>query len=127
MKTVNQKGAAVLISSIIISTAVLSMILSMMYVGLNNAGSNRSYKQSVQDFFASQSGAEEALLQIKKRPNDLTFSLFNVMSIDVSRQFVDSLGSSDIEAVATSSLATKKVKYSCTQELSDCTWSEIAP
>lgn len=85
----SQKGAAALISSIVVSTVILSIVLSLTVVSIDNKTSINSFANSLQGFYAAESGAREALFQLKNEPNNLVFDDIVIGDIIVSREFVD--------------------------------------
>ena len=89
----NQKGAAALVASIIVSAGVLSIAVSAHVIATHNKAGMDSFVDSVKSFYAAEVGVGEALLQIRHDPNNLVFSDVMVGNIVVSSQFVEEEGS----------------------------------
>ncbi|MBT6691661.1 hypothetical protein HOB10_05010 [Candidatus Parcubacteria bacterium] len=130
----SQSGATALIAAIVTAAVILSISLSVMVISLNNKSSMLSFKDSIRTFYAAESGVEESLMQLRKQPNNLIFSDISVDNINVSSQFVESGGcagggvcNSNIQSTASTTEATRKVRYTCTQEISNCAWDELVP
>ncbi len=85
----DQKGAAALIASIVISTVILSIVLSLTVVSIDSKTSISSFADSLQSFYSAESGAREALFQLKNEPTNLIFDDILIGGILVSREFVN--------------------------------------
>ena len=124
----SQTGAATLIAAIIIASGVLSVVLSATIIALNDRVSLTSFGDSVQSFYAAEAGVGESLMQLRKDPNNLIFDDFIVADLNVSSEFVEGSGASSIiEATASTTKATRKVRYTCSNNISSCLWQELTP
>ncbi len=91
-----RQGAAALISAIIISAVMLSIVLSAMFLSLNIRASLASFSDSMSSFYAAEAGVKESLMQLRREPNNYTFSDFVVGGITVSSEFVEIPGACDL-------------------------------
>lgn len=85
----SQKGAAALISSIIVAAAILSITLSILIITFNMRAGFRSFSDSIQSFYSAEAGVGEALMQLRKEHNNFIFNDITVGGIVVSSEFVD--------------------------------------
>lgn len=127
-----ERGAAALLATIIVTTVIVLVTISMVAVSFNTLSADRSYRESVESFFSAEAGLGEALIQIKKQPNNLTFENFTVNSSNVSTVMSASGNCppdcfTNITSVATSTASARKVEYICDANISNCSWTELAP
>lgn len=127
-----QKGAAALIASIVVAIGILSIVLSTTIIALNNKSNLESFSDSIKSFYAAEAGVGETLMQLRKDPNNLIFDNVIINGITINRQFIEiSCGTppcdSMIEATASTTKATRKVRYTCDNDISNCFWSELIP
>lgn len=125
-------GAATLIAAIFVTAAMLSVSLSLSRISINMRNSLNSFIDATHTFYAAETGVQEALIQLKKEPNNYIFDNLLINGVSVERQFIDNPCeggecNSLIEATASTTQATRKVRYSCSKEISDCVWSELTP
>ncbi|MFA6307274.1 MAG: hypothetical protein WCS88_01200 [Patescibacteria group bacterium] len=125
-------GAATLIAAIFVTTTMLSISLSLSLISVNMKNSLNSFIDATHTFYAAETGVQEALMQLKKEPNNYIFDNFLINGVEVERQFIENFceGASCIsliEATASTTQSTRKVRYSCTKDMSNCTWSELIP
>src|SRR3989344_9102566 len=129
----SQSGAAALVSTIIVASVILSIVLSLVSISLDTLTASRSFKGSLESFYAAEAGLQEALFQLKKEHQDLTFEDIMINGLLVHRQFVAAGGGcqpncpSNIESLASTSAATSKVQFSCDAEISGCSWAKLVP
>jgi len=88
----SKKGAAAVVASIIVAAIALSIILSITLVGMYNRASVNSFYKSVQGFYAAESGVGEALMQLRKEPDNFVFDKFYLADIPVTSEFVEETG-----------------------------------
>ena len=131
----NQTGAVALVDTIIIAVAVLSISSSVMLISLQNRHVLNSYDHSLTDFYSAEAGVTEALMRLRKEPNNFSFPDIIINTTTVSTQFIDEVAScgeglecdTNLQSTATSSRATRKVRYSCDNDISNCFWAELIP
>ena len=127
-----KEGAATLISAIFVTAAMLSVSLSLSLISINMKNSLNSFIDATHTFYAAEAGVEEALIQLRKEPNNYIFDDLLINGVSIERQFIEDYcegGSciSLIEATASTTQSTRKVRYSCAKDISNCTWSELIP
>ena len=91
----SQRGSAALVSAMIVSAVVLSVILSILLLTLNARLGVQSFADSLQSFYAAESGVGEALMQLRKQPNNFIFPDINLGRITSTSQFVEIAGACD--------------------------------
>src|SRR3989339_1020248 len=128
----NKKGAATLISAIFVASAMLSISLSLSLISINMRSSLNSFVDATHTFYAAESGVEESLIQLRKEPNNYIFDNLLINGISIQRNFIENYCEGEscrslIEATASTTQATRKVRYSCAKDISNCTWSELIP
>lgn len=131
----NKNGSAVLISSVIVASVVLAVVLSMMLVVLDSQSGVQSFSGSLQSFYSAESGVSEALIRLRKEPDNFIFPELSVGNVSSTVNFVDLSGNcgptlecdSYLEATASTTKASRKVRYSCSQSIENCIWSEVVP
>lgn len=92
----SQKGAAALVASIVIAAGILTIVLSVLFVSLNMRASLFSFVDSIQSFYSAESGVGEALMQLRREPNNFTFNDFTVGGISTVTNFIEISGSCDL-------------------------------
>ena len=128
----NEEGAVALLAAILVASIIISIALSVVLVNMNNRNAYQSFTDSVQTFYSAETGVRESLMQLRKRPSYLIFDYITVGGVGISSEFVEidcgeeNCGS-NIQAIASTTRATRKVRYTCDQDISDCTWSELIP
>ncbi|PWB38663.1 MAG: hypothetical protein C3F02_03045 [Parcubacteria group bacterium] len=127
-----RSGAAAIIAAMVISAAVLTIAISTAVTANNNQISTKSFLDSTQAFYASESGLGEAIMQLRREPTNFIFATMTVSGFEVNTVFVDDLDCgtdclTNIEATASSTGATRKVKYTCNNDISNCRWFELIP
>ncbi|MBP9802141.1 hypothetical protein KBC40_00975 [Patescibacteria group bacterium] len=90
----NKAGAAALIASIIVSAGLLSIILSTTIIALNNKNSLAAFTETIDSFYSAEFGIQEALLQVKRDPNNLTFPNLSAGDTQIASQFVETQSAS---------------------------------
>lgn len=85
----NQTGAAALVASIVISAAMLSIVLSVLAISLNMRVSLDAFMDSVQGFYAAESGVGESLMQLRRQHNNYVFRDLQVGDTLATSQFFD--------------------------------------
>lgn len=85
----SQTGAAALIASIIIAAGLLSIVLSTTIIALHNKSALDSFIQTTDNFYKAEIGMQEALLQVKRDPNNLIFPTLSLGSAKVKSEFVE--------------------------------------
>jgi|GEM_PF-4733723 len=128
----NKQGAAVLISSIFIAAAMLSISLSLSLISINMRNSLESFLDATHTFYAAEYGVEESLLQLRKEPNNYIFDNLLLNGISIERNFIENYCEGEscqslIEATASTTQSTRKVRYTCKKDISNCTWAELIP
>ncbi|MCB9802642.1 hypothetical protein H6761_01305 [Candidatus Nomurabacteria bacterium] len=88
--TKNKQGAAALIAAMIVATGLMSIVLSTTIIALNNKASLKSFSQTIENFYNAEVGAQEALLQIRHDPNNLTFDNLIINNSNIDSEFVES-------------------------------------
>ncbi len=88
----SESGAAVLVAALLITGGILSIVLSLMHIFLNTKESFNSFSDSIQSFYAAESGVGESLMQLRRDHNNYTFPILSVDSIPVSSEFVEEEG-----------------------------------
>jgi len=88
----SQSGATTLIAAIVTAAVILSISLSIIVISMNNKASVLSFKDSMRTFYAAETGVGEALMQLRKQPNNFLFDSFTIDSINISSQFVEENG-----------------------------------
>jgi fibro-slime domain-containing protein len=86
----SQKGAAAIIAAVVVASGLMSIVLSTTIIALNNKASMRSFTQSMHNFYNAEIGVQEALLQLRRDPNDLIFDSLNINDAVVNSEFVES-------------------------------------
>lgn len=87
-----QQGAAALLAVMIIMSGILATILSVTIIAMDNHDSINSFASSMQSFYAAEYGVGEALLQIRKEPNNFTFDNLVLNDVMVGREFIQQSG-----------------------------------
>lgn len=134
MKKSNPKnrGAAAIVAAIVVSGIILSISLTTGITALNNQIGAKSFVDSMQAFYSSEAGLGEAIMQLRREPTNFIFNPITVGSFEVNAVFVEDTGCTvncltNIESTATNDKASRKVKYSCDNDISDCRWFELIP
>ncbi|KKP91052.1 MAG: hypothetical protein UR94_C0019G0003 [Parcubacteria group bacterium GW2011_GWA2_36_10] len=128
-------GAAALIASVIVAAGLISVVLSTTIIALNNKASLESFVQATENFYNAESGVQEALSQVRQDPHGLIFNNLQFGQTIVSSSFVNGgsacipplVCDSRIETTATSTKASRKVRYTCNNNLANCSWTEVVP
>jgi len=128
-----QKGAAAIIASIVVATGILSIVLSTTIIALNDRAGLNSFANSMKNFYAAEAGVGEALMQLRKEPSNLIFNNLTINGVSVDNEFIESgaceygENCSILEATASSTDATRKIRYACDNQIANCGWSELTP
>ncbi|MFA5127025.1 MAG: PA14 domain-containing protein [Patescibacteria group bacterium] len=91
----SQNGSAALIASIVVSAVVLSIVLSVLAITINSRASLQSFASALQSFYAAESGVGEALIQLRREPNNFIFPNLIVGGVSTISQFVEIPGACD--------------------------------
>lgn len=99
MQKIYQKynqGSAALISSIVVAAVVLSVVLSLMLVVMDSRSGVQSFADSLQSFYSAESGVSEALIRLRKEPDNFTFPELSIGSVTSTSQFITVSGTCDV-------------------------------
>lgn len=88
----SQNGAVALIASLVVVSAMFSVVLSVLFISVNTRESLVSFVDSMQDFYAAESGVEEAMMQLRNQHTNFDFRDINVGGIVASNEFFDMPG-----------------------------------
>ncbi len=92
----SQKGAAALVATIVVAAGMLTIVLSVMFVSLNMRASLYSFVDSIQSFYSSEAGVGEALMQLRREPDNFSFNEFTVGGISANTNFIEVEGSCEL-------------------------------
>ncbi len=92
---INHSGSAALIATIVVSAVVLSVVLSVLAITMNSRASLQSFASSLQSFYAAEAGVGEALMQLRREPNNFDFPGILVGNVPTNSQFVEIPGACD--------------------------------
>jgi len=95
-KDKSQEGAAALIATIVVATTMLTIVVSVLFVTFNMRASLFSFADSIQSFYSAESGVGEALMQLRREPNNFIFDEFIVGGINTDTNFIEVPGSCDL-------------------------------
>ncbi len=99
MKKVWQKykqGSAALISSIVVAAVVLSVVLSLMLVVMDSRAGVQSFADSLQSFYSAESGVSEALIRLRKEPDNFIFPELSIGNVTSTSEFISVAGTCDL-------------------------------
>lgn len=88
----SQSGAAALVSAIVVAAAMLAIVLSVMFMSIKMNKSLNSFVDSMQSFYAAETGVGESLMQLRKTPSNLIFDDMMIGGIGVASEFIDQVG-----------------------------------
>lgn len=92
MKNKSQLGAVALMSTLVIATAVLAIITSLMLLSINNKSILASFVDSVQGFYTAESAVSESLWNLRKQPSEFIFDDITVGGILAGTEFIEESG-----------------------------------
>ncbi len=88
----SQQGAIAIIAAIVVAGGILSIALSSILIALNNRHTVISFSESLQSFYAAESGVGEALLQLRREPSNFVFREMTVGGVIVTSEFIEEEG-----------------------------------
>ncbi len=130
-KKENNRGATALLAVLATSVIIVIISLSMVNLGYGLYSQQRNYGGIVDTYYLTRAGLDEAMFQLKKEPERLLFSDLTLGSSTVQRFFANTGCVTNcpvvIEALSTSSLASEKLQYSCSDTITDCVYERLIP
>lgn len=92
----NKQGSAALISSIVVAAVVLSIVLSLMLIVMDSRSGVQSFADSLQSFYSAESGVGEALIQLRKQPDNFVFPELSVGNVTSTSEFINVSGACEV-------------------------------
>jgi len=88
-----QRGAVLIIASIVITAIMLTITVSMVLTTFENNSAVKSFTSSLQTFYTAQSGVEAALSYLRRDPSVASFNTLTIRDSISATQIVASQGS----------------------------------
>ena len=119
---INKKGFAVFFVTILVLMAMFGIVMNIALVAFFQAQIIRNITRSNQAYFASESGAEDALLRMRQKPSssaqNYTLAVGSASDMDLIRQLEKDAGAEFVvEGEADFDLETKKMEEDLMKEL----------